>query len=616
MATINVSNFSELKSAIEDSNSTEIIVTGDIVFSSGGAQINPTKGNISIDFGGYEVTDNNTDIITDTIYVPANSSAITITIKNATWNGKNKFGIVGVEDENNQVTVSYEGINFKGPLFSHNRSGITRIVDCEIIIDKNDSIVQAQELCKGNRIIFDGQVTINSNSSSESVIWFSNANSALTIEEDAQFEVNALYTYFAYTDTPPTFTFKKNSTSFINTQHGLFYGAGKDAHIASTFTLEEGATFASTQNEANSVPMFKCLTDFTLAMDSSFSLYSPNAGTAPLMYFGEKANITLSSPKRVVLYNNGGNVFSFQTGSESAPNTITLTTEMLRIWDNATLPVSSAGGLDDKASYNYHKAYYITEFNASFELSNTQVLSANSDLIALDEGYPISTMIPLLSSQVIALGKIDLYVDEISDLSTMISGETIPYANVRATFLGDSMTDNSANNGWFSFPLTRVIPVHTEILLEVNKDFLTKELKLISEGSLAITKLPQLDFYAFTRKPQSSTIYRVNTDWEIEVTDTREFGQEWYLYAYIDSPLMSQTGVLPGALRYQNATSIPLSSTPMLIYTGKWDRTNKVTKISWEKMKGFLLHVDVSQTYSAGRYTTTMQWMLTTDRLN
>ena len=58
MATINVSTFSELKTAIEDTTSTDIIVTQDIVFSGGGARINTTKGDVTIDFGDKVVVVN------------------------------------------------------------------------------------------------------------------------------------------------------------------------------------------------------------------------------------------------------------------------------------------------------------------------------------------------------------------------------------------------------------------------------------------------------------------------------------------------------------------------------------------------------------------------------
>lgn len=69
MTTKSVSSFAELKSAVEDADTTEIVVTNDIVFESGGAKVNLAKSNLVIDFGGHTITDNNTLTFANTIYI-------------------------------------------------------------------------------------------------------------------------------------------------------------------------------------------------------------------------------------------------------------------------------------------------------------------------------------------------------------------------------------------------------------------------------------------------------------------------------------------------------------------------------------------------------------------
>ena len=89
MAQKTVTTFAELKSAIEDSTTTEIRLANDIVFSSGGIQIPRNKGNISIDGAGHTITDYNSGAYTDTIYFPPSAgAAVTGSIKNAVWNGR------------------------------------------------------------------------------------------------------------------------------------------------------------------------------------------------------------------------------------------------------------------------------------------------------------------------------------------------------------------------------------------------------------------------------------------------------------------------------------------------------------------------------------------------
>ena len=325
MAT-NVSTFQELRDAIEDSYTTDILVTNDITFSSGGAKVNPSKGDLTIDFGNHTITGYNSINFTDTIFVSSGAPEVTVTVKNAVFNGFNYYGIVGVYDGNTLVTVAFDNVNYKGPQFVYNKNGITRINNCQVVIDKNSSSTTAQEFCEANRVIISGSVIVNLNTTSNAVIWFTNTNASLTIEESAYFEVNALSTYFLYTDSSPALLFKKNSRTFITTKNGLFYASGSGSHIASSVTLEEGATFSSTRNEASSVPMFKCSSDFTIGKDATFTLYSPKEGSSALLYFGKTANLNISSPKNIILYNNGGNIFSFQTGSASSPNLINIET--------------------------------------------------------------------------------------------------------------------------------------------------------------------------------------------------------------------------------------------------------------------------------------------------
>ena len=86
MAT-NVSNFSELKTAIEDTTTTEINVIGDIEYLSGGASVNTNKSSLVINSNNHTITDNNTLNFIDTIYVPSTTKTISVTVKNAVLAG-------------------------------------------------------------------------------------------------------------------------------------------------------------------------------------------------------------------------------------------------------------------------------------------------------------------------------------------------------------------------------------------------------------------------------------------------------------------------------------------------------------------------------------------------
>lgn len=112
---------------------------------------------------------------------------------------------------NNNVTTVLDNIKYTGPQPVYNRNGITRIKDCTISIEKNGSVGDSQEFCEGNRIIIEGKVSVTSQTTATSVIWFPYAGSAFTVEEGAVFTLQAPSTYMWYTDTPakPIMTFKK-----------------------------------------------------------------------------------------------------------------------------------------------------------------------------------------------------------------------------------------------------------------------------------------------------------------------------------------------------------------------------------------------------------------------
>lgn len=612
MAAINVSNFDELKEAIEDDVTTEIVVDGDITFS-GGAKVNTSKNSLTIDFSGHNVTDSLSSSFTTAIYVPANAPEILVTVKNAVWNGRNYYGVVAVYDGNTNVSLVLQNINYKGPQFVYNKNGSTKIVDCTCVLDKGESSTNPQELGEVNRLTISGNVVVNSNSTSNSVLWFTGTGAELLVEEGAYFEVNALSTYLCYTDSSPTLTFGKNSKTFIITKSGLFYGAGSSLHIASSFTLSEGATFSSTRNESNAVPMLKCVSDFVVEENATLNLFSPSEGTSALIYFGKAANMTISSPKNVVLYNNGGNVFSFATGSASSPNVIKISTKTLHFWDIATTPLSSAGGIDDTPTSTYHKAEYAQDFTATINLSNSAILSIDTNLVDGDEGHPVSTAFPLMSSKVISMGALPLEVNKITDSSLNITGTTDPYAAVKITDAASTVKFSADENGQILFALKEKYDVGTKINFVANKNFLYHDKVMTADGSVAVIDPQPLLFHSFSTMPNKTTIFRANPDWSIEVRDTRESGGDWFLYAYVNSPLASGANTLDNAFVYVEQPNVQaLSSTPILIHRESFSQ-NSITTIKWQEMEGFLLNLDPSATYASGDYSTTLYWEVRTE---
>lgn len=607
-----VSDFTQLREAIEDGETTEIVVQNDITFLSGGAKVNTSKGELVIDFGGHSVTDINSLNFSDTIHVSTGAPQMSITVKNVNWSGHNYYGMIGVYDGNSLISLNFENITYKGPQCVYNRSGSTRLVDATITIDKNESGSNVQEFCETNRLSVGGSVIVNSNTTSNSVMLFTGANSSIVVEEGAYFEVNALSTYLLFVDSSIALLFKKNSKTFIITKNGLFYGAGNSSHIASSFSLEENAIFSATRNAANSVPMLKLMSNMTIGKNASLSLYSPSVGTSALIYFGAAANMIVSDPHSVVLYNNGGNVFAFNAGSESTPNIVMIDSEMLRLWNKATTPLESAGGLDDVPNFEYHKLDYSSNLNVTLKATKTAIIGADCNLEEQDIGYPIDTSVPVLASKVVAIGRFDLLVNAPTDISTSVVGSTRSAANVRVEYLNKQSSTTSSGSGAFLCSIEDRLPIGTNVSVFAGRDFLSKQLVVQSTGSVSLTKIEPLAFRAFPQTPRRDKILRVDENWELEVTDTRQSGGDWHLYAHINSPLSSDGENLSNALAFcQSGKTTLLSNTPTLIYSGTWKEGENLTKISWKSTEGFLLLIDSQKDYVAGNYSTNIEWQIT-----
>ena len=249
MATKTITSFTEFKSAVEDTETNEVILAADITFESG-IRIPLTKKTLTINGENHKITDMNSSAASSALYVPTGFGTSTVTVKNVTWSGRNYYGMVCVYDEtaNAGVSLVFENVKYNGPQAVYNRYGSTTVKNCDITIEKNGSSASAQEFCETNRLILAGTTTINCLSTSGSVMWFAFANAEITVEADAVINISAPNTYLIYSDTAakPKLTFKHGSSTVINVKNGLFYAAGTGAHIASSCLIEHDASLSVT----------------------------------------------------------------------------------------------------------------------------------------------------------------------------------------------------------------------------------------------------------------------------------------------------------------------------------------------------------------------------------
>lgn len=609
MAEKTVMNFAELKAAIEDADTTLVTLGADVVFS-GGIRVPTAKKTLLIDGGGHTVTDNNSSAYTDTIYVAAGAGNTSVTMKNVVWSGRNYYGVVCVYDDsaNAGVTVTLDGVTYTGPQAVYNRYGTTIAKNCTFSVEKNGASASAQEFAEANRLIFSGKVDVTVATSSNAAIWFPFSGAAFTVQPDAVVTINAPNTYVFYTDgaAKPVFHFGKNSQTRFYTKNGLFYAAGTGAHIASSVTVESGALLYATVTANNGVPLFKCAGNFVAEHGASVFLNMPTRGSSPLLYFSTAAKTSFESPKNVVLYSNGGKVFSFAAGSAATPNTINLTAEQINYWTAAKTPFGSAGGFDDPPLLSYRKADG-SDAAITQTATSSAVVTTTSNLVAGDTGYPVGSGFDLTKAAVLSLGTLTVTVDRLTDLSEAVTGTTAPNAAVEYSDSEQSASGTADTDGNFSIPLDQKPNVGNTATIKANADFLTSSVAVTVSGSVSVTGITDIPFNAFVAPLESTAVERIDPDWRLELTDTRPGGGKWTLYLTLASPLTSGENSIENAVTFTDTETSVLDAEPLAVASGISEGAGVFT-VGWEKSKGVLLALEPEKLYEKGNYSSRLTW--------
>lgn len=147
-----------------------------------------------------------------------------------------------------------------------------------------------------------------------------------------------------------------------------------------------------------------------------------------------------------------------------------------------------------------------------------------------------------------------------------------------------------------------------------------KTLRFVELGNLELKNAPSIiEFERPIINYELKLLGRKDKALTMFVIDTRAISTDWYLYAYIDSPLTTPDGKhsLPGSLVYvdENNDIKTLSETPTLIFSGTANSgTTKTTEISWDEGNGILYKV-IEPLYNGETYSTEINWILSDEKL-
>ena len=172
--TVVVTTSEELNKVLSEQNNYTYIYLGNDITMSSGLVINNTKEKIIIDG-----THNNTkytytnNLNTEGEVIKVSITNKRIILKNMNIISSHGYGVIYVPSHPNysNVVVEYNNINFRGVELSCNYYGTTKIIDSIIeVADTNN--ISAQRVCDSNRILIEGNTTITSTSSTNTIFFF------------------------------------------------------------------------------------------------------------------------------------------------------------------------------------------------------------------------------------------------------------------------------------------------------------------------------------------------------------------------------------------------------------------------------------------------------------
>lgn len=147
-----------------------------------------------------------------------------------------------------------------------------------------------------------------------------------------------------------------------------------------------------------------------------------------------------------------------------------------------------------------------------------------------------------------------------------------------------------------------------------------KTLRIIEAGNLELRNAPSIiEFQRPIVNTNPLTLGRKDKIITMSIVDSRAVSSDWYLYAYIDSPLTTfdNKHSLPDSLIFidENAQIKTLSKEPTLIYSGTDNEgTTKTTEITWVENTGILFKI-IDPLYNGEKYSTLINWILTNEIL-
>lgn len=589
--TVVVTSSDELKQAVSEDNGYDYIYLGSDIIATSGFIINSNKIKVTIDgtYNNVKYTYTNNLSLESTV-IKASTTNKRIILKNMNIVSSHGYGVVYVPSHPNysNVVVEYNNINFSGIELSQNYYGTTKIID-SLIDAKDTNNVSTQRVCDSNRIIIGGNTTITSSSSTNTVFFFNdvipsyikivpNSNVSITTNKELMNGTNRLDLIVGH-----------GSEFLLTTGNGF---AITTTHGARNVLIEEMANFTFIEKSHQRVPMWNVFGDFIVKEGASISVINTYMTTPTdnynIYFKGTNQKFILDNPKYVNIYTKNANVVYTNN-----PVDFTFSFSRINMWIYA-LDYTSACGLDDTPALYWYKETTPAKITGVFNKDSTTVTSHNFTDTELSSISDINSF-SFQGKKILTIGMLKINVHPITDSTNVISGHTMPYANVKIEYDNKSLTASADENGLFEANVDSAIAENTRVKITSCLNSCFTERKVTTPFMGEITLLKATENIPFSMKMSSTNpiILPKKNETVVTVVDSRVNSTNWKLYLNYTNPMIESTGkVLIDSLLFKkfNNEEIFLKTTKKLIYESNDNGgVVNVSNITFSTDKGLFL---------------------------
>lgn len=622
-STVVVFTSSELKQVLEEENKYKFIYFGDNITLEEDILINQNKEEIVINGTylnqKYTLTINGTlqeDGTITSYNIEVNSNNKKITIKNLNIVSSGNYGAMYCKSSTDYKTVMLEYINvkFNGIKMVYNPQGSVRILDSNITIE-NTNEIGALEVVEATGVEIGGNTDITSSSTTSSLFKYMNTfasyfkilpNSRVNLRSDNKEFLTGSY----------RLDFKILHDAEVNlvTANGF---ASNTIYGTINTLIDKRASFTFIENKHLRIPMWSMYGNLTVNEGANFLVLNTYAKTPSdnynIHFKGSSCKLILDNPNSFVIYTKNANVLYTNNALEYS-----LKISRLNMWSSA-VDFSLAGGINNLPEYSWYKENQNIEITGTFTKEETTVTSHNlteEELVNLSE----ITNFSFQNRKQFSIGKTRMNLHPVDNLSTTISGHTIPFSSVLVNFNGKEEIVDADDYGLFSVFLTEEINDNTpiEILTCVPNSFIYTARKIITpySGELSFLEADNNILFSLTPILFDPVILPKAKETVLKIIDSRVTKTSFKIYASLEKEIVSENGfILERAVIFKKLDDeiIYLNEDKNLVYENaeKLDAKEAQSYIlTYSTDKGILLSLESNALEVNEEYMTSVLWQI------